>query len=173
MMRADVHVPYLCDSYLPRHLSKSADAIRKEQAAALASLQKRIESAKVRSTPEWCLQAVTRTWGVLFQRAEGLDCSLSVQIIRSFESGIVPWVRYLRCLGGCAHLIYITGQLDAQQPRPMCSDKRMDGSRASHATPLQGAAWAEAYKKDLEALSAWDSAVSADPVNGPKISVSA
>lgn len=63
-----------------RHLSKSADTIQKEQAAALANLQKRIENAK-------------------------------------------------------------------------------------------GAPWAAAYAKDLEAIAAFDAAVAADPVNGPKVAV--
>jgi len=38
-----------------------------------------------------------------------------------------------------------------------------------HAHTWQGAAWAEQYKKDLEALAAYDAQVASDPVNGPKI----
>jgi hypothetical protein len=35
----------------------------------------------------------------------------------------------------------------------------------------QGAPWAVAYAKDLEAIEAYDAAVAADPINGPKVAV--
>ncbi len=35
----------------------------------------------------------------------------------------------------------------------------------------QGAAWAQQFAKDLEAVAAYDAAVAADPVNGPKVAV--
>lgn len=38
---------------------------------------------------------------------------------------------------------------------------------------LQGAPWAEAFKKDLEALAAYDAAVAANPASGPKVTVQA
>lgn len=36
---------------------------------------------------------------------------------------------------------------------------------------MQGAPWAAQYAKDLQAIAAYDAAVAADPVNGPKVAL--
>eukprot|EP00197_Chlamydomonas_leiostraca_P013834 CAMPEP_0202867064 /NCGR_PEP_ID=MMETSP1391-20130828/8594_1 /ASSEMBLY_ACC=CAM_ASM_000867 /TAXON_ID=1034604 /ORGANISM="Chlamydomonas leiostraca, Strain SAG 11-49" /LENGTH=333 /DNA_ID=CAMNT_0049547069 /DNA_START=39 /DNA_END=1040 /DNA_ORIENTATION=+ len=111
--------------------------------------------AKKPSGDEAARDKVKKDFAAWVQSARVADATAELEVLKAEATAVLD-----------RHLSKSADQIRTEQAAAMAALQRKIES-------AKGAPWAEAFKKDLEALAAYDAAVASDPANGPKVAVKA